>query len=162
MWRSIRQNCCGFGLEPSWFSYLEHFRMGLQGVMPGVQTLWSTYLHLWSALSSSGVSLSKYWNAIFTSSMKSWKIQYPRLKEITWTFTLHYILNIFLNTMSTWPQQMLTTRLQCSVCAVLPVLCPHEGTSLVGAELVESSMKKKKNLLALLNSMCFWIYNMLM
>lgn len=35
---------------------------------------WCTYLHLWSALSSSGVSLSKYWNAIFTSSIKSWKI----------------------------------------------------------------------------------------
>lgn len=38
-----------------------------------IKRLGTTYLHLWSALSSSGVSLSRYWNAIFTSSMKSWK-----------------------------------------------------------------------------------------
>lgn len=43
---------------------------------------WCTYLHLWSALSSSGVSLSKYWNATFTSSMKSWKIWLSALKQV--------------------------------------------------------------------------------
>lgn len=57
--------------------YLECLGMILQVVRMDVVRLWSTYLHLWSALSSSGVSLSKYWNAIFTSSMKSWKIHLP-------------------------------------------------------------------------------------
>lgn len=145
------------GLALCWFSYLEHFRMRLQGVTPGVETLWSTYLHLWSALSSSGVSLSKYWNAIFTSSMKSWKIQYLRLKEIEWRSITLYFKHFFkyhVYLTIAYAHNSITVLILCHfTCPLSPwgYFFSRSRTCGIWHE------QQKEILLVLLNSMCAWI-----